>query len=105
MLTQKSVNQDFEVADRAIIYDPETGEIVSSHSLGSVGQPSEAARIRFDSQLAGHLRTLEARIGRRLAVHRSAEAVRLNSLHHSVDLATGQLVERPGHTARTIKVQ
>jgi len=104
MQPENSLQQDFEVADRAIFYDRETGEIVGSHSLGSVGQPSEAARARFDSQLAAHVQSLAARLGRELAIHRSAEAARLQSLHHSVDVASGQLVEDPGFAARSVKV-
>ncbi len=102
MQPEKSMDQDFEIADRAIIYDPETGEIVGSHTLGR--QVSETARRRFDSVLSSQVKSLESRLGRRLSVHHSPEAIRLNSLHHSVDLATGELLENPQHAAKTSKV-
>ncbi len=81
--------------ERVIFYDPQTGEIVGSHSFGSSGAISEATHQRLESLIRDQLEALEEQHGRKLAVLRSAEAAKLTSLHHSVDPSTGRLVELP----------
>ena len=104
MQSEKKLSPDVAVVDRAIIYDAETGEIVGSHTFGVAAQLSEEGRRRFDSLLSRQVKTLEERLGRKLAVHRSPEATQLTSLHHRIDLATGRLTEQTQGIAR-IKVE
>lgn len=104
MQSEKNLNQDVEVADCAIIYDAETGDIVGSHTLGAVGQHAEEGRRRFESLLRHQVEILEKRHGRKLAIHRSPELTKLTSLHHRVDVATGRLIEHAQRTRR-IKVE
>jgi len=90
---KKLKHDDVEIVARAVFYDPETGEIVGSHTFGATGQLSEAANKRFESILHAQVQSLEKRHGRKFAVHRSTEANQLKSLHHRVDTSAGRLVE------------
>ncbi len=104
MESDRNLTQDIAVVERVIFYDPQTGEIVGSHSFGSAGPISEGASPRFESLVRNQLEELEKQYSRKLAVLRSAEAAKLNSLHHSVDLSTGRLVELP-HAPNRITVK
>jgi len=76
--------------ERAIIYDPETGEILGSHSFGATGQVSEQTSRRFEALLRSQIDMLEKRHGCKLAVHRSSESKQLHTLHHHIDPSTGR---------------
>src|SRR5208282_4704216 len=69
--SERNLNQDIAVVERVIFYDPQTGEIVGSHSFGSSGAISEAARERFESLIRTQLEALEKQHSRQLAVLRS----------------------------------
>jgi hypothetical protein len=99
---ERNLNQEIAVVERVIFYDPQTGEIVGSHSFGSSGAISEAARQRLETLVRNQLEALEKQHSRKLAILRSAEAAKLTSLHHSVDLSTGRLVELPHGPTRII---
>jgi hypothetical protein len=43
MQSGRTLYQDAEVIDRAIIYDTATGEVVSSHTFAASGPPTDSA--------------------------------------------------------------
>jgi hypothetical protein len=86
---------DIQLIERVIIYDPETGQILGTHIFGACGKPSDEARRQFEGILQRDVADWEKRRKGKVALHRSDEANRLTSLHHRVDVRTGRLVDIP----------
>jgi hypothetical protein len=86
--------QEVQLIDRVVIYDTETGAIVGSHTFAASGPVSEGARERFEALLERQVADLGKRHNRTFAVKRSAELLKLTTLAHRVDLASGGLVEQ-----------
>jgi hypothetical protein len=80
---------------RAVIYDPETGAIVGSHSFSASGGLTERARQKWESVLQRQMADLEKRHNRNLAIYRSPELMELSTLSHRLDVASGRLVQQP----------